>query len=392
MVIYKSFRYRIYPTVEQVARLVRWSDALRFLWNLANEQRLNSYARPRGYRRYYTAFDQTKELTELRRELSWLADVPYNVAAQLLVELDQAWQRCFKRLARAPHWKRKGRDTLSCTETHSKMWRLKGQVLHFPKLGPIKTIVHRPLEGRPRTCAIKRDGDQWFVSVVCEIEISPNLHDSPVVAIDRGIINAIADSNGLVVKSPKHYEAASRRLTHAQRCLSRRKKGSNNREKARIRIMRLYRKIRRQRDHFLHVLSHDYANNHGTVVIEKLQIENMVKTSRWLARNILNAGWGHFAWMLRYKLAWNGGRLIEVSAAYSSQTCSACGYVDAKNRVSQSVFVCTACGYRDDADLNAAKVLKQRACESLVPACGGLLNQGALRNRKSSMITGSRCR
>src|ERR1700736_3861783 len=95
MRIVKAFRFRVYPTDAQRARLGRWEDALRFLWNLALEQRKLGSARPKGERRYPTSFDQINDLTELRAALPWLADVPRNVCAQLLVELDKAWRRCF---------------------------------------------------------------------------------------------------------------------------------------------------------------------------------------------------------------------------------------------------------------------------------------------------------
>jgi putative transposase len=382
VLVRKAFKFRIYPTTEQAARLDRWSDALRFLWNLANEQRLIGYSRPRDCRVYPTAFNQANELTVLRAELPWLADVPRNVSMQLLHELDKAWQRCFNRLARQPKWKKKGRDVLGLCEPHPKVWHLDGDKLHFPKIGPICTVVHRPLEGKPKTCTIKRDGDQWFVSIVCEIEVAdPVPKIDPVVAIDRGVINVIADSDGRIVEAPRYLKALLRRLARAQRRVSRRKKGSRNRAKAKRRVARIHRKVRRQREHFLHVLSHGYAKSHGTVVIEKLQIGNMVKVNRGLSRGILDAGWSILGGMLRYKLAWAGGQLVEVPAAYSSQTCSACGHVDPKSRVSQALFLCTACGYSDHADLNAAKVLKRRANRSVLPVEDSLMS-GTLRSRK----------
>jgi putative transposase len=393
----KAFRYRvyrIYPTPAQIARIEAWESALRWLWNLANEQRRMGYARPRDKRRFPTAFDQINELTGLRAELPWLADVPRNVCGQLLVELDKAWQRYFKKLVRAPRWKRKGRDFLSICEPHPKMWRLDGKNIRFPKLGNLRAVIHRPLEGKPKTCTLKRDGDQWFVSIVCEIDmLDPIQRTEPIVALDRGVMNIVGDSNGRLVQSPRFYEASLCRLASAQRSVSRKKKGSKNREKANVRVMRLHRKVRRQREYFLHGLSHDYAKNHGTVVIEKLQIGNMtrnatgtveapgrnVRQKSILNRSILNVGWSRFAEMLRYKLTWNGGTLVEVPAAYSSQTCSACGHVDAKSR-KKSIFCCIACGHRDHADLNAAKVLLARANRSGLPVEGSSMD--ARRSRK----------
>ena len=186
MLVHKGYRYRIYPTEAQIDRLAQWEDALRFLWNLAHEQRLIGFHKPRGYRRYYTAFDQINQLTELRAELPWLADVPRNVCAQLLVELDLAWQRWFKRLCDEPRFKRKGRSTVPLCESHHKVFSVEAGAIVFPKLGRIRAVLHRPLGGRPKQCALVRDGDQWFASITCEIEIDdPIPSTKPAVAIDR---------------------------------------------------------------------------------------------------------------------------------------------------------------------------------------------------------------
>ena len=348
---HKGFKFRIYPSTKQQQRLLQWESALRFLWNLALEQRKLGRARP--LRRYLSAFDQINELKALCAEVPFLADVPRNVCAQVLVELDKAWQRCFKRLNRAPRFKRKGsRDYLGLTEPHSRVWRLQKGTLRFPKLGPLRAVVHRPLEGTPKSCTIRRD---------------------------RGITHLVADSDGQLVQNPKCLEAALKRLARAQRVVSRRKKGSKNRLKAVRRVSRLHRTIRRRRDHLLHSLSSAYANSHGTVVVERLQTANMLR-NRPLARRIADAGWSRLVQLLRYKLAWNGGQLIEVPAAYSSQTCSACGAIDRESRHGER-FSCTRCGYLDHADLNAAKVLKSRANRSALPV-EGALPESTRRSRK----------
>jgi putative transposase len=375
---HKGFKFRIYPSARQEQRLLAWESALRFLWNLALEQRKLGLCRP--VRLYPNAFDQISELKALCAELPFLADVPRNVCAQLLVELDRAWQRCFKRLARAPRWKRKGKDTLGLTEPHPKVWRMVGNTLHFPKLGNLRAVVHRRLEGKPKSCTIRRDGDQWFVSIVCELDLpDPAPRIEPVVALDRGITHLIADSDGNLIENPKPLEAALKRLAKAQRAVARRKKGSNNRNKAVSRVTRLHRKIRRRREHVLHTLSATYANSHGTVVVERLQTANMLR-NRPLARQIADAGWSRLVELLRYKLAFSGGRLVEVPAACSSQTCSACGAVDPDSRHREH-FRCTHCSYVDHADLNAAKVLKSRANRSALPV-EGAPPEGTRRSRK----------
>lgn len=361
----KAFRFRVYPTAAQQARLERWRDALRFLWNLAHEQRLWGLDRPRCERKYYSAFQQGKDLTELRAVLPWLADIPRGVCEQLLCDIDIAWQRCFKNLGHRPRWKRKGIDSISPREAHRRSWKISDRAVCFPKLGSMRVVQHRPLEGKPKTCTLACEAGQWFAAISCEIEMpTPAPRTAPVVALDRGCVNLIADSDGKTIENPRHLRRSQSRLARAQRTVSRRKKGSKNREKAKLRVAKLHRKVRRQRDHVLHEISTTYAKSHGTVVVEKLYVANMSSgggaRKTGLNRSIMSAGWGRLVEMLRYKLAWSGGQLVEVPAAYSSQTCSSCGAVDPKSRVSQSEFVCVGCGVCDHADLNAAKVLKQR--------------------------------
>lgn len=383
----KSFRFRVYPTKEQILRLLAWEHALRFLWNIALEQRLIGLNRARCDRQYVTSFDQINELTELRAELPWLADVPRNVCAQLLVELDNAWQRCFALLSLRPKWKRKGRDKSCLCEPHPKVWKLKSNtILSFPKLGNMRIVAHRELEGKPKTCTITRQADQWFASISCEIEKqTPQTRTTPVVAIDRGCVNLVADSDGKIITNPHFLRVMGLRIARTQRIVARRKKGSHNQEKARLRVAKLHRKVSRQRAHILHQISHDYSKSHGMVVIEKLNVRAMSSEGgahkKGLNRSILDSGWCQLVSMLRYKLSWLGGFLVEVPAAYSSQTCSVCEVVDARSRLSQADFSCVSCGHREHADVNAAKVLKSRANRSVLPV-EGQLPEGSRRSRK----------
>jgi putative transposase len=373
-VIRKSFRYRIYPNTRQAERLAGWCDALRFLWNIGNEQIRHGLARPRSERRYFSAFDQGRQLGGLRSELPWLADVPRDASEYLLSRLERAWRDCF-RGAGEPHWKRKGIDHVPIREAHARSWRLSSAGLHFPKLGPLGIVMHRPLEGRRRSVSLTREGDQWFASILCELDVpNPAPRTEPILALDRGVVNLVADSDGKLTPNPRHLDRTLARLARAQRTVSRRQKGSKNREKAKLRVSRLHRKVRRQRDHVLHQVSSAYAKSHGTVVVEKLNVSGMSSgggaRKRGLNRSIASAGWSRLVEMLRYKLLWSGGRLVEVPAAYSSQTCSACGTVDGASRLSQSAFRCTSCGHEDHADLNAAKVLKTRLSRPWKPVEG----------------------
>ena len=244
------------------------------------------------------------------------------------------------------------------TEPDSGMFRVTPTGVVFPKLGEIRAVLHRPVVGTPKRCTIVREVDQWFVSILCEASVDdPAPRLGPVVAIDRGITHLLADSDGALVPNPKRLEGALARLRRAQRVVARRQKGSRRRARAATRVAKIHRTIRRQRGHVLHELSSRYAKSHGVVVVEKLNVAGMVKGG--LGRHIAGAGWSTFCTLLRYKLEATGGQLVEVPAPYSSQTCTACGVVDAASRSGER-FHCVACGYTAHADLNAAAVLLSR--------------------------------
>lgn len=388
MIIHRGFNYRIYPTKEQEARLLRWESTLRFLWNLGLEQWKLWMSRPRGERRYPSAMGQNRELTELRAQHDWIADVPRNACEMVFFVLQDAWKRCFEG-GGAPRWKRRG-NIVGMREPHGPCFKVGLDFVTFPRLGRVAAVIHRPLGGKQKAITITRDGDQWFASVMCEVEIAdrgPSV--KPAVGIDRGVVNLLADSDGRRVEAEAGREARMRaRIARVQRVVERRRKGGKNRQKAIDKLARLHRTVRRQREHVLHEQSARYAKSHGVIVIEKLHVQRMtasaagtpaepgvnVRAKAGLNRSVLAAGWSKFAKMLRYKVVPEGGEVREVAAAYSSQTCSRCGRVDPTSRVSQALFRCTGCAHEEHADTNAARVILQRgliAVERTVTACGG---------------------
>ena len=388
MIIHRSYRFRLYPTSAQVERLTAWENALRSLWNMAHGERLakleSGYLMP-------SAFDQSNDMTALRKALPWLADVPRNVCGQLLGELDKAWRRFFVGLVERPKFKSKRRGDLApMIESHKEVFSIKSEGRHaklrFPKLGDVRVIVHRTVEGTPKTCALVREGDAWFCAVSCEIEVldPPTMNPKPAVGIDRGVALLLADSDGRVVENPRPLQKSRAKLTRAQRKLSRTKKGSKNRVRAAKRVGRIHRRVSRQRDAVLHRESKHYAENQGVVVVEALRLKNItasakgtveapgtnVRQKAGLNRALLDGGLGRFAELLKYKAVATGCRVIEVDPAYSSQECAACQHVAAENRRSQSEFQCVACGHRANADVNAAQVILRRGMHG-AEVCGG---------------------
>jgi putative transposase len=377
---FKSYRYRIYPTVPVQNTLISWMSGLGFISNLAHEQRLAALSRPKGQRPSISLLSQQRELTLLRKEHAWIKQIPRHITAQVFVNLDQAWQKCFSGIAGRPKFKSKKNPVTYVTEFDPSRFQLRDSLLKFPKLPPIRTIVHRPLEGKPKTCTIRRDGDQWFVAITCEINTeAPAPRTEPCIGLDRGITNFIADSSGSLVKNPRFLDTGLKQIQRAQRTLSRRVKGSKNFEKAKNRVNRLHRSIRRKRDHFLHETSARIAKDNGTVVVENLQVKNMVR-NRCLSRQISQVSWGRFAEFLEYKLAWSGGTLVRVAPHHTSQECSSCEHIDRASRNGE-YFSCTKCGFNEHADINAAKVILRRSSRSVQPAEGSS-DRTPLGNRK----------
>jgi putative transposase len=233
-----------------------------------------------------------------------------------------------------------------------------------------------------KNITIARRSGLWTVSCQYVREIvDPEPSQLSAVGIDRGVVVFAALSNGAQIAPAACGKKARKALARAQRKLSRKKIGSNNRRKQVRRVARLHARVARARKDFLHKASHHVAQNHGTVVLEKLEVANMVRSAAGtlenpgrnvrqksgLNRAILDQGWHTFRVLLDYKLRERGGRLIEVPAAYTSLTCAVCGRIDAASRVSQSRFVCAACGHTTNADENAAINILRRADSPVLP-------------------------
>jgi putative transposase len=229
----------------------------------------------------------------------------------------------------------------------------------------------------------------------------PALDVAPTVGIDLGLAKFAALSDGSTVEPLKALARQQRRLRHAQRAVSRKKKGSANRRKAVDRLGRLHRRIAHQRGDWLHKLTTDLADRHAVIALEDLRIVNMsasaagtadapgknVRAKAGLNRGILDAAWGEFARQLTYKVEWRGGRVILVNPAYTSRTCRCCGHESPENRKTQAVFQCVACCHTENADVHAAKNIlaaghaawskeqAQRAASTA--ACGGEVSRAA---------------
>jgi putative transposase len=387
MIKRKAARVRLYPTSEQAKQMAQIAGACRFVYNLALEQR-RDWWRPG---RTFNFASQCRELTELRAAVDWLKAAPVHTLQQALRDLDRAYQNWWAGRAGAPTPRRKGlNDSFRFPDPVSlvieRTGKSSGQI-KLPKLGwvHLRERNWRTMPGDICNVTISRRAGQWFASVQCEQDVAePLVSSRPSVGIDMGVAVFAALSTGEQIAPADHGNKALKALGKAQRALSRKKRGSNNRRKAVRRVARIQKRVADARKDFLHKQSTIIAKNHGVVVVEALQVRNMsasakgtvekpgrnVRQKAGLNRAILDQGWSMFHTMLRYKLADRGGRLVEVPAAYTSQTCAECGTIDGNSRRDQSRFLCTSCGHETNADNNAALNILRRA-DLRVEACGG---------------------
>ena len=226
------------------------------------------------------------------------------------------------------------------------------QKLHLSKIGNIKILTHRETKGKIKQITIKRtNSNKWFANISCELnkEIKTDLQKR--IGIDLGINNYVYDSDGNSFDNPKFLKQSLNKLRKLSRNLSNKKKGSNNRNKARLKVAKLHEKIENQRNYFLHKLSRNYVNNYSLIAVEKLQIQNMIKNNR-LSRSISDASWYKFIKMLEYKAESAGVQVIKVNPRNTTQECSNCNKI-IKKKLKDREHNCS-CGLNMNRDYNSA--------------------------------------
>ena len=368
-----AFKYRLSATKEQTALCEATAGCCRLIYNVALEHAETAW-KMSGVTVSYA--DQCRELAVLKREPEyvWLKDVPGHALQQAAKDYHTARSRFFKGHGRYPRRKRKGRcrDSFRLPEGNKIAFKGAGRNsrARLPKFGWVKFNQHRPLEGKVRYATVSRDGDHWYVSFTCAVEIAeaPTSLGGAAVAVDVGIAQDLTLSDGTVVELATVTQAERDKLARLGRELARKTKGSKNRGKARRRLNRFLAKLRRRRNDAIHKATHRLATSHAVVCVEDLKVKNMtasakgtidkhgrnVRAKAGLNRSLLERAPHEFRRQLSYKCEWYGSRLVTVPAAYTSQRCSRCGHAEKANRPSQARFSCTRCNFQANADHNAA--------------------------------------
>jgi putative transposase len=374
--IRKTFKYKLMPTPEQERALEQVLWRCRELYNAGLQERKAAWEKCRVSVNFAMQSAQLPGIKEVRPEYR---DSNAQVLQDVLHRLDKTFQAFFRRVKNGeqPGYPRfQGRDRYA-SFTYPQVGEhggavLDGGILSLSKIGRIPIRLHRPLQGTPKTVTISKEADGWYACFSCaEVPTEPLLLTGKETGIDVGLKVFLVTAGGEYVENPRHHRKAKKKLKKAQRCVSRRTRGSKRWWKAVGHCAKKYQKVTRQRSDFHHKTALSLLREYDVIYLEDLQVRNLSR--RPMARpdgnggyehngagrkaglntSIHDAGWYAFRRILACKAAWAGRRVEAIPPAFTTQDCSGCGERIWKS-LSARTHVCTTCGLMLDRDENAA--------------------------------------
>ena len=396
MKVLKGHKFRVDFSESQEALACKTAGVCRAIYNIALQQRTTAYHSVSRHRIYYEG--QASEISELKEAFPWIGEVPYHCIQQSLKNLQTAFKNFFEGHADYPTMKKKFyEDSFKFPDPKQFQVDEENQRIRLPKFGWIsyrngKGKHALKLAGEIKSITISRCADQWFASVLCEMEVSnPKPVTGIPIGIDLGVVKTIATSQRETLEIVGMSKEDWKKKAKLQRNLARKKKGSRNRKKVGRKLARFDAKIARRRRDSIHKATTYLAKNHSLIVMEDLKVKNMTKSAKGtkkkpgnnvkaksgLNRSIMNVGFGEIRRQLEYKCQWYGSELRKVTPNFTSQECPKCHHIAKENRISQSVFCCVKCNHTENADYNATENIL--AAGQAVSACGG----NAVRSRRS---------
>ncbi|GHO61673.1 transposase [Ktedonobacter sp. SOSP1-52] len=376
----RAFRYRVYPTPEQQQMLAHTFGCCRFVYNWALRKKSDAYYNEQQ-RLYYK--ELSTMLTELKKQedTTWLNDVSSVPLQQALRHLDKAFLNFFEGRAKYPTFHKKRHKQSATYAANAFTWR-DGRLTLAKMSEPLEIVWSRPLPdgAAPSSVTISKDGaGRYFISILVEDEIAHLPSNENALGADLGLKSFVGLSTGEVVGNPKFFHKDEKKLAKAQRRHAKKKKGSKNRDKARLKVARFHARIADRRRDFLHKLSTRLIRENQVVCVESLAVKNMVKNGK-LSKAISDVGWSEFVSQLEYKADWYGRDIVKIDKWYpSSKRCFECGHVLDSLPLDVRQWTCPACGVHHDRDINAAKNIV--AAGLAVLACGESVRPGRVLSR-----------
>lgn len=358
--IRKAYKYRIYPNASQKEYFARVFGCVRFFYNKSLSD-MNELYKSKGIHKNITP-------ASYKKEFEFLKEVDSLALCNAQLSRNSAFKAFFKKQNAFPKYKSKKNDQSYTTNNQGSVkFSTNDRYISIPKCSRIRIKKHRDFYGEIKSITVSKTTDEkYYISLLVEEETeSINLMDN-AIGLDLGIKDLIVDSNGNKYKNHKYLTKSQNKLTREQRKLSHMVKGSNNRNKQRIKVARIHRHINNQRNDYLHKLSKKIIDENQIICIEDLKVKNMEQNHK-LARSISDASWSRFVSMLIYKASWYGNVIVKVPSNYpSSQLCSCCHYQNPKIKdLKVRKWTCPECGTVHDRDCNAAKNILSKGIEIL---------------------------
>ncbi len=388
--MFKAVKVRIYPTFAQQVHLAQAFGCVRWVWNQSLATMTATYQETgKGV----TAMTMKKSIPLWKTDNEWLSECYSQCLQQSVLNLGVAFGNFFDGRAMYPTFKkRQGKQSIQYPQN---VKVLSNCEIKFPgKLGTVNARVHRDIEGKVKTVTVSKNLDgRYFASMLVNdgIECPEPSSKGNVIGIDLGLTDFAVTSDGSKYQHPRATKKHEKNLARKQKKLSRKKdKTSYNRRKARLAVAKVYSKIQRVREDFLHKLSRKIVDENQVIIVENLAVRNMVK-NHYLAKAIFDAGWSMFCTMLKYKADMVGKVYLEIGRFFAStHLCSNTLSPLPKMELSVRAFDCPHCGKRHDRDINAAINIKNEGLRLLTLGTSVIAPEGYVRpkqyGRKSTTV------